>query len=272
MATPTTTAEVSAAYADAVSDIRDDIAFQRLLGLYAEDARFEDRAIGRVALGTKAISEYWDYFFHSGWMTDRATAQLVGDDVAVIEEEASGDGGSVHAAAVLRVRGGKIVADFEYYNDMEPGGRRYPLEALKSSPAASDTEAASRATAHAYMAALRALAPARLAPLYARDAVYQDSGRDVRYVGPSAAVAAHAKMFALKGVRFRPVGVVAGPGWAAVMWMRTDREGGEPLVYIPAEFTKAALRPTIHGLSILEIREGKIARETIYSDHLRTVF
>jgi hypothetical protein len=28
--------------------------------------------------------------------------------------------------------------------------------------------------------------------------------------------------------------------------------------------------PTIHGLTILEVRDGKIGRETIFSDHLRT--
>jgi hypothetical protein len=32
---------------------------------------------------------------------------------------------------------------------------------------------------------------------------------------------------------------------------------------------KRGKRPTIHGLSILEIRDGRITRETIYSDHLR---
>jgi hypothetical protein len=54
------------------------------------------------------------------------------------------------------------------------------------------------------------------------------------------------------------------------MWKRTDREGGKPLVDIPDQFTKQGRRPTIQGVTILEIRKGEIARETIYSDHLRT--
>ncbi len=97
-----------------------------------------------------------------------------------------------------------------------------------------------------------------------------DTGRDALYQGPSEALGAHAKMFALAGVRFQANGVLDGPGWAAVMWKRSDSEGGKPLVDIPAKLAKAAMRPTIHGVSILEIRDGKIARETIYSDHLRT--
>jgi hypothetical protein len=100
--------------------------------------------------------------------------------------------------------------------------------------------------------------------------VYQDTSRDMRYAGPSAAVAEHAKMFALKGLRFQANGIVCGPGWAAVMWKRSDHEGDKPPDGFPGELAKWAKCPTIHGVSILEIRDGRIARETIYSDHLRT--
>lgn len=167
---------------------------------------------------------------------------------------------------------GKIVSEYLYYNDAAPEYPRFPPAPLKTPPAPTDTQAASRALANAYMSALRALAPARLTPLYAHDVVYQDTARDRRYVGPSAAVTAHAQMFALNGVRFPRLGVVAGRGWAAVMWKRTDREGGKPPAGLPAKYTKWGRRPTIHGVTILEIREGKIARETIYSDHIRTKF
>jgi hypothetical protein len=66
--------------------------------------------------------------------------------------------------------------------------------------------------------------------------------------------------------------VVAGPGWAAAQWKRTARVGGRPLVEIPDEYTRWAKRPTIHGATILEIRNGKIARQTIYRDHLRAEY
>jgi hypothetical protein len=268
VATPTTTAEVTAAYFDALSKVENIIGFRRLVGLYAEDARFEDRAMGVEAVGAKAIADYWNTYFLAGPLKDKPFSRLVGGDSAVVEEVASA-GGQVYGADVLRMRGGKIVTDFIYYNDTGAISR-FPPVPLKTPPAQADTQAASQKLADVYMSALRALAPARLAALYAGHVVYQDTARDRRYVGPSAAVAAHAQMFALEGVSFQAMGVAAGPGWAAVMWKRTDREGGKPLVDIPDQYTKWARRPTIHGVSILEIRRGEIARETVYSDHLRT--
>jgi ketosteroid isomerase-like protein len=196
-------------------------------------------------------------------------SQLAGSDGFVLENVAEAID---YGAEVVFVRGGKIVADYIYHDDLQ---QEPPMQAptpLQTPPAASDTEAASAAVAKAYMAALRALDPARLASLYAPEVVYMDTGRDVDYRGPSAAVRAHVRMFALKGVRFRANGVLVGPGWAAVMWKRRDREGGKSLVDIPAQFTRWGERPTIHGVSVLEIRDGKIARETIYCDHLRTKY
>lgn len=269
VATPTTTAEVTAAYADALSQAGTTSGFRHLLGLFAKDARFEDRAIGDLRVGTKAIAHYYDYWFLSGPLTSTPRSQLAGSDAFVVEEEVNG---AVYGADVLRVHEGKIVAEYIYYNDAAP---EYPMFApapLKTPPTPADTQAASRALANSYMSALRALAPARLARLYAGDVVYQDTARDRRYVGPSAAIAAHAQMFRLRGVRFRTMGVAAGPGWAAVMWKRTDREGGKPPAGLSAEYTRWGRRPTIRGVTILEIRKGKIARETIYCDHIRTKF
>jgi hypothetical protein len=270
-ATPTTTAQVTAAYFDALAKVDNIIGFRRLVDLYAEDARLEDRAIGIVASGRKAIADNWNTFFLAGPGKDTPISQFVGEGSAVVEEKAAFPGGEVYAADVLRVRGGKIVAESIYYSDAG-ANPKFPPAPLDTPPAPTDTQAASQALAADYMSALRSLVPARLAPFYARDVVYQDTGRNRRYVGPSAAIAAHAKMYALKGLSFRRLGVVAGPGWAAVMWQRTDREGGKPLVHIPDWYTRWARRPTIHGVTILEIRKGKIARETTYSDHLRTEY
>jgi hypothetical protein len=269
VATPTTTAEVTAAYFDALDDVDHIDGFRCLVSLYAEDARLEDRAVGVVTMGRKAIADYWNTFFLAGPLEDTPFSQLVGSDWAVVEETAT-YGGQIYAADVLRVRDGKIVTEYLYYNDMGPGGLEYRPAPLQTPPAPADTQAASRALATDYASALRSLDPARLAPLYARDVVYQDTVRDRLNVGPSAAIAAHAKMYALKGLRFHEFRVAAGPGWAAVMWKRTDREGGKPPVDIPSQYTRWARRPTIHGVTVLEIRGGKIARETIYCDHLRT--
>jgi SnoaL-like domain len=261
VATPTTPAQVAAAYVAAGL-----AAGTSTVELFAKDSRYEDRAAGDIRVGTKAIGRYMDFL--AGFLTIEPRSQLVGSDAVVVEEVA---GGELYGAEVLRVRGGKVLTCFVYYNDAQPSFAGEPA-LLKTPPASTDTQAASRTLANTYMAALHALSPGSLAALYAHDVVYQDTGRDLRYVGPSAAAAAHARMFSLRGVRFRANGVLAGPGWAAVMWRRTDREGGKPLVDLPARWLKWGKRPTIHGLSILEIRDSEIVRETIYSDHLRTKY
>ena len=271
VATPTTTAEVTAAYFDALDHVDDIDGFRRLVSLYAEDAHYEDRAIGVVAIGRNAIADHLDKIFLAGPLEDTPFSVLVGSAWAVVEETAT-YGGQIYGAHVLRARDGKIVTEYIYYNDMGPGGLEYRPAPLKTPPAPTDTQTASRALATHYASALRLLDPARLAPLYARDVVYQDTVRDRLYVGPSAATAAHAKINALKGLRFHEFRGAAGPGWAAVMWKRTDREGGKPLVAIPSQYTRWARRPTVHGVTVLEIRDGKIARETIYCDHLRTQY
>ncbi len=266
LATPTTPAQVVAAYAAALKEFRSPI------GLFSRHARSEDRAIGDIRRGSKAVKAYQDYWQGGqAGITVTPRSWFSGSDGAILEERGDWGGAAGYAVNLFRIHDGKITVWYVYYSDwlsdrvpkLEP-----PL--LKTPPGPSDTEAASRRSARAYMAALQALAPARLASLYAHDVVYQDTSRDVHYAGSAAALAEHAKMFALKGLRFEAAGVLAGPGWAAVMWRRTDREGGKPPLGYPPELAKWAVRPTICGVSILEIRDGKIARETIYSDHLRT--
>jgi ketosteroid isomerase-like protein len=237
------------------------------VGLFGKDAVLQDRSSGDLRVGVKAIADFQKFWVKH--LRFEPLSQLAGSDGFVLENVAEAID---YGAEVVFVRGGKIVADYIYHDDLQ---QEPPMQAptpLQTPPAASDTEAASAAVAKAYMAALRALDPARLASLYAPEVVYMDTGRDVDYRGPSAAVRAHVRMFALKGVRFRANGVLVGPGWAAVMWKRRDREGGKSLVDIPAQFTRWGERPTIHGVSVLEIRDGKIARETIYCDHLRTKY
>jgi hypothetical protein len=265
VATPTTPAEVAAAFAAALDEFRSPI------GLFAGRAHLEDRSIGDIRDGVKAIRDYRDEWTTVLAITSRS--HFGGSDGAIVEEKGESSGTAAYAVNVLRVRGGKITAWYVYYSDWLSNGIPTLAPALlKTPPRSSDTEKVSRAVAGGYMSALRTLAPTRLASLYAPGVVYQDTSRDARYVGPSSAVAEHARMFALKGVRFRANGVVAGPGWAAVMWRRTDREGGTPPLGLPPGLAKWGKRPTIHGVSILEIRAGEIARETIYCDHIRTTY
>ncbi len=266
LATPTTPAQVVAAYAAALEEFRSPI------DLFSRHARSEDRAIGYIRRGSKAVKAYQDYWQGGqAGITVTPRSWFAGSHSAILEERGDWTGAAGYAVNLFRIRGGKITTWYVYYSDwlsdrvpkLEP-----PL--LTTAAGSSDTETLSRSRGDSYMAALQALAPARLASLYSEDVVYQDTSRDVHYTGSAAALAEHAKMFDLKGLRFQAAGMLAGPGWAAVMWRRTDREGGKPPAGYPAELATWAVRPTICGVSILEIRDGKIARETIYSDHLRT--
>jgi ketosteroid isomerase-like protein len=260
VATPTTAAQVAAAFAALAAEGKP------TAGLYAEDAVLQDRSYGALKVGVEAIRKFQEFWSGVGGPSP-TRALLVGGDGFIVESVFAG---FEYAVDVLRVRDGKVVADYVYYDDLQQGPAMYAPTPLETPPAAGDTEAASGEMAKAYMDALRALSPARLAALYAPSVVYMDTGRDALYTGPSEALGAHAKMFALAGVRFQANRVLMGPGWAAVMWKRSDSEGGKPLVDIPAKYARWGKRPTIRGVSILEIRDGKIARETIYSDHLRT--
>lgn len=215
------------------------------------------------------IKAYQDEWYNALTMESRSRFSC--RDGAIVEEKGEASGTATYAMEVLLVRDGKITIDYVYFSDWLSD--RVPKLApalLKTAPGASDTRAASRRVARDYMSALRSLAPSRLASLYAENVVYQDTSRDVRYRGADAVLAEHVKMFGLRGVRFKAAGGLGGAGWAVVMWRRTDREGGSVPSGYPLEFAAWALRPTICGASVLEIREGKIARETIYSDHLRT--
>lgn len=173
------------------------------------------------------------------------------------------------ALEVLRLHEGRVTRADIYYLDAYFGR---PPAPLATAPGAADTEAASVRTARAYWGALRRLDPVGLARLYTGATVYRDVASRRSSKGAAAAAAAHRQVFALRGLSYRGGEVVAGPGWAAVLWARTNREGGRPhtQVAIPEEWTQRAGRPTVDGATVLEIRDGKIVRETVYCDHLRT--
>jgi hypothetical protein len=235
VATPTKAAQVAAAFAALAAEGKP------TAGLYAEDAVLQDRSYGALNVGVEAIRKFQEFWSGVGGPSP-TRALLVGGDGFIVESVFAG---FEYVVDVLRVRGGKVVADYVYYDDLQQGPAMNAPTPLETPPAAGDTEAASGAVAKAYMAALRALSPARLAALYAPEVVYIDTGRDALYKGPSAALGAHARMFALNGLRFQANGVLNGPGWAAVMWQRSDREGGKPLVDIPASTPDgASARPS----------------------------
>jgi len=269
-AAPTSSAAVMSTYTALGAKLTDPGTLARFMRLYADDATLTDRAFGGVYHGAAAISGYFLQFLGPGGVyTYRPVCWRAGTEGAIAEEIVASSEMRLPSLEVLRLRGGKVVQTDVYYLDAYFGRPPVPLA---TAPGPSDTEAASLRTAGAYWAALRRLDPAALGRLYTDATVYRDVASARQYKGATATAAAHARVFAMHGVAYSGGEVVAGPGWAAVLWARTDREGGKPhtQVSIPAEWTKRAGRPTIDGATVLEIRGGKIVRETVYCDHLRT--
>lgn len=268
-AAPTSDAEVIAAYARTVPRLDEPGAIDELMTLYAADARMEDRAYGASSVGKDQIRTYFTQYFTGGVLFDKIVSTYVGSGCAIVESLAYSPGVvALPAAEIIKLDGGLITTHSVYYYDGQIGREAEPLQ-TEAEPG--DTEAESLRTARAYLSALRATDVEALARTYAADVVYRDTAHKRSFAGADAATEAHAAVFAMKGVKYEGDGVFAGPGWAAVLWRRTDREGRQ-IAYpdLPDDYLRLAKRPTVAGVSVLEIRAGKVVRETVYCDHLRT--
>jgi hypothetical protein len=193
-------------------------------------------------------------------LTGTTVSLLTGDGFALWESWNRGDsiplapgidGGS---ASVLLVRlGGDRIAGIDYFlttywatTDL---GEGWHPSALQPSHDPRDTEAAAAKVARAYEAALADKDVGRLARLTAPGVEFLDIEHGVR--GDRATLRArYMRMFDRpRDLEFTDVRRFVGPGWAAVMWTASSR----------ARATEAT------GLTVLEIRNGRIARETIYA-------
>jgi hypothetical protein len=266
---PATAAQLISSYTDAATRLHDAGEIDTLAALYADDARMEDRAFGATTVGRDEIRAYWKRFFVTGPLSYEVVAAYTGRGCAAIESNAFSSEVALPTVEVFKLRGGRIAEDYVYYYDGQVGHVPAPLE---TEPGPADTVTVSRRVAAAYLSSLRSLDARGLASLYAPSVVYRDTAHARRFVGVAAAAGAHAQVFAMKGVRFAGAGIITGPGWAVVMWRRTDSRGRQiPFPDgLPAEYLELARRPTIAGATLLEIRDGRIGRETIYCDHLRT--
>jgi hypothetical protein len=102
---PTTVAQVAAAYADALSTARSPSGFRSLVELFDKHARFEDRAIDDIRVGARAISDYYNYWFVLGPLTSTSRSEFVGSHAVVVEEKVNG---AAYGADVLGVRDGRL--------------------------------------------------------------------------------------------------------------------------------------------------------------------
>ncbi len=116
----------------------------------------------------------------------------------------------------------------------------------------------SSGVANKYIAALDKLKPSALTPILAKNVVSIDSawGSGPPFRSAKTLERVWAGVFASGGVvHFRGSLRAAAPNWAAVTWR--FRGTTNPLTYTPF---------TMNGLSILNIKDGKVVRETYYWD------
>jgi ketosteroid isomerase-like protein len=167
---------------------------------------------------------------------------------AVLELRQDFAEGSVQLLQLIETRGGKIVRHANYYQPIE--SRSSPLRSanpLRSAPGPADTPAASKAVALGYAAALQSKDAAAIAAQNAPTIAFVDTASGTVGSSPGAVRTHYATIFkASADLAFIHVRYVFGPGWAAVIW------------------TAHSIASDGDGVTMLEIRNGKIARETLY--------
>ena len=94
-------------------------------------------------------------------------------------------------------------------------------------------------------------------PLYTEDAVFEDVSDGAVYTGRAALRQMFEALFSPPETGFRVVAARAGEGWGALEWAWSGRA------------RKSGVSFEVRGVSILEIHESRVARETIYYDPAR---
>ena len=120
---------------------------------------------------------------------------------------------------------------------------------LGSAPGPADTLAASKAVALTYAAALQNKDAAAVAALSAPTIAFTDTASSTVGRGPGDAQRHYAKIFETPAdLVFTHPRYVVGRGWAAVVWTAGSQSYGA----------------SGSGVTMLEMRSGKIRRETLY--------
>jgi SnoaL-like domain len=159
--------------------------------------------------------------------------------------------GSAQILSLLHSDSGKIVSEAMYCQAFEKG-RPFAPAPLKSPPGPQDTPSAAQGVALKYAAALQAKDAAAMAALSAPTIAFIDTASSTVGHNPGQVQAHYAKIFKTPsgvGLSFTDLNYAFGAGWAAVIWT----VGG-------------------NGVTMLEIRNGKIARETLYYTRSNVLF
>jgi hypothetical protein len=230
------------------------------MGLYAQAAQAVDNghAGGPVAMTTREAiaAHYAELFALPGAVATKIAVFASGPTAAVEMTSVSSAGTAVPRLTVLTVDNGLIVNESAYYYD-STSERQAPTP-VRTRPTTSDTATATRRIARLYQAGMQDRDAARLASLYGAGVVYQDTAFRTRWNRSGQVVQQHQTMFELSSVSFTPRTVVGGKGWAVVTWVRTD--------VAPA----TGIKHVVPGATLLEIRNRKIVRETLYFSHTQT--
>ena len=190
--------------------------------------------------------------------SSRALAGHAGRGWAVLELRQDVAEGSMQILQLIETRGGKIVRLANYYQPIE--SQSSPLrvaDPLRSAPGQADTPAVSEAAALAYAAALQEKDAAAIAALSAPTIAFTDTASSAVGGSPGDVQRHYAKIFETPAdLVFTHPRYVAGRGWAAVVWTAGSQ----------------ASEASGSGVTLLEIRDGKIARETLYYNRENVLF
>jgi ketosteroid isomerase-like protein len=225
-------AQVAPLYADAV--VYGDYAY----GLHLEgkaDVLKELRRSLRQTGGVRVLADYagrgWGVLEHR-WDFNKA------------------HGVSIQPITICEIIDGEIVHEEWWCQDPVglPNGTPLEPKPLATAPGPQDTVAGAQAVALEYAAALQAKDAARVAALSAPHIAFMDTASSTTGGVPGEVQAHYASMFAAPAdLAFTQLRYTFGRGWTAVLWTAGSQ-------------SMAAGR----GVSLLEIRDGKIARETLY--------
>ena len=222
---------------------------------YADDVVVDDFTFNGHFTGKDAVVEAFRANLR-GYSGARWVAGYAGRGWAVIEERwdfTKINSGVIELAAVQETRGGKVVyeGDYYHYGDL-PTGTPLEPKPLTSAPGPADTPAAAAGVALRYATALQAKDAAAVAALSAPTIAFMDTASSTVGGSPGQVQAHYAKIFKTPSgwsLDFTQLRYAFGAGWAAVLWTA----GGD-------------------GVTLLEIRDGKIARETLYYNRENVLF
>jgi ketosteroid isomerase-like protein len=229
--------------------------------IYADDVVFDDYSYGVHAKGKAAaqrmirknLREYTDARWVAGY---------AGRGWAVIEEYwdfTRTYGASVAILAVFETQGGKVVHEGDYLQAFQnfPNGQALEPKPLESAPGPADTPAVAEAAALEYSAALQAKDAAAAAALSAPTIAFMDTASSTVGSSPAQVEAHYAGIFrAPADLAFTNLRYAFGRGWAAVIWTAGSQSFGA----------------SGSGVTILEMRGGKICRETLYYNSSKVPF